>query len=162
MKKIIIGISLLILATAIGLFTYFNIDTDKELTKLPKQQQKEENKDTIENKNNKELQKQKCNTLFCIEGLSIAKQAGIYSITASLKNTSKTNIEDTAFNLVFTSKDGQELKKTYYLLNVEIEKEMPLEIHFKEEDILLMDVNNYKIEEASLEEYNLAKSLLEN
>lgn len=167
MKKIIIGISIIILASAVGLFIYFNTDRDLSNKKEePKTEEKEEtpekNPYTIENKNNKELKKQKCHETLCIDDLIITKQAGIYAISASLKNISKTTIEDKAINLIFSDETGLSIKKTYYLLKVESEKEVPLEIHFTEAESNLMNVSNYKIEEATLNEYNLVKSTLDN
>ena len=123
--------------------------------------QTEQSKTSVENEN-QGIKTEKCLDALCISDMSISKQAGIYSISATLRNTSSESVLDKAINLIFKDAANNEIKTTYYIIAIPAYEAIPLEIQFTEENKKLMEVNTYEIENASTEEYNQVKNNITN
>lgn len=153
MKKNILAIIILLVGVSciIGGLVLTTTEKPKE-NKPPVEEKQETNPDTIKN-TNKELKKEKCLQNLCITDLEIAKQVGIYSITATLQNKGET-ITEQAIALVFKTTDGSEVRKIQHISKLEKNASVPLEIQFTIEEQELMETADYKLEAATQEEYN--------
>ncbi len=161
MKKNILAIIILLagVGCVIAGLSLSNIDKTNE--KRPSTEVKEEsNPDTTKNPNEK-LKNEKCLQNLCITDLEIAKQVEIYSITATIQNKGEL-ITEQAFALIFTTKDGSEVRKVHYISKLEKNETIPLEIQFIVTDKELMEASDYKIEKATTAEYNQIVSNIVN
>lgn len=150
MKKIIIiilaiiGLSLI----AIGVLIPTNSSSNNNSNK----QQQDKNPNTVENKNNEQLQKERCLENICVNNLIIAKQENIYSISADLKNIGEIEIQDSAINLIFTTTNNTTIKKTQYIQKLEPNQTVVLEIQFTTDKEELLNATSYKLEYATEQE----------
>lgn len=153
MKKNILAIIILLAGVGCVIAGLSLSNVEKPNENNPSTEVKEESTpDTIKNPN-KELKNEKCLQNLCVTDLEIAKQVGIYSITATLQNKGET-ITEQAIALIFKTTDGSDVRKIHHISKLEKNASVPLEIQFTIEEQELMEASDYKLEAATQAEYN--------
>ena len=152
---LVIGVALITLGTY---QVFFKDDTSskpqEEEKKSPEKSQEEYDKILkIERNTSKNLAKKKCLDKLCFENLTIFIQDEVYYVTADIKNTGNTSIENKYITLVFKGDGISEQRKVHQIINIGAGETPPYELQFLENGQEMIEkVNDYKLEEATTDD----------